>query len=545
MTLESIRTVSGRIVDVVNRRIFNGSIKISNGRITDVLEEDVSGHRFILPGFIDAHIHIESSMLVPYEFARMALRHGTVATVSDPHEIANVLGMRGIDYMAESGKEALLKFHFGAPSCVPATPFETAGAVLGVSAVDKLLKRDDIYFLSEMMNYPGVLNRDTEVMEKISRAIRLGKPVDGHAPGLKGDGAAAYIEAGISTDHECFTLEEAIAKANLGMRILIREGSAARNFDALHPLLESYPLQVMFCCDDLHPDELLHHHIDDHVRRAVALGYDLFDVLWAASVNPVLHYDLAVGLLQPGDPADMILVDNLVDFRVERTILDGMVAARDGRCLIPERSHSAPNNFKAKRKKPEDFSVKALGDYIRVIEAINGQVITGEIKEKARVVRGNLAADPDRDLLKIALVNRYADSPPAVGFVKNFGIRKGALASSVAHDSHNIVAVGTDDGLLCRAVNLVIENSGGLSLVNGDEERVISLPVAGLMSVLDGETIGHSYAEIEAGARTMGSRLRSPYMTLSFMSLLVIPRLKLSDRGLFDGESFKFTSLAY
>lgn len=543
--MRSVFSISGRIVDVVNRRIFSGTICVENDRIADIREENVRNDHYILPGFIDAHVHIESSMLAPREFAHLALKHGTVATVSDPHEIANVLGIPGIDYMVANGRESPLKFYFGVPSCVPATPFETAGAVLDAHAVDNLLARDDMYFLGEVMNYPGVLGGDSEVMKKISHAKRRGKPVDGHAPCLRGEEAASYINAGILTDHECLALDEALDKANLGMHILIREGSAARNFDDLHPLLKSHPRQVMFCCDDLHPDTLLLGHVDGHVRRSVALGYDLFDVLAAACVNPVRHYGLSAGLLQKGDPADMIVVDNLVEFKTQETIIDGKSVARREGSIVPARPGPRPNCFRAVEKKPEDFAIKETAGAIRVIEVQDGHLLTGELKERAKVAGGILVADPDRDLLKIAVINRYAEAPPAMGFIRNFGIRRGAMASSVAHDSHNIVAVGCDDDSLCRAVNMVIEHAGGLSLVNGNEEQVIALPVAGLMSDGDGERLGRAYARLESTAKEMGSTLRAPYMSLSFMALLVIPRLKLSDRGLFDVARFRFVTLAW
>jgi adenine deaminase len=538
--------ITGHIIDIRNRRTYSGKIHIENGIVTRVSEEaiDRSEHQpYLLPGFTDAHIHIESSMLVPYEFARLALPQGTVAAVSDPHEIANVCGLEGIYYMLNNAKEARLKFHFGAPSCVPATSFETAGASLGPDSVELLLKRDDIFYLSEMMNYPGVLHRDPEVMAKIAIAHKYNRPVDGHAPGLMGEDAQRYIAAGISTDHECFTLEEAIGKLKHGMKILIREGSAARNFEALHPLLKSHPSQCMFCCDDKHPDELMEGHINQHVKRALALGYDLYDVLQVACVNAVEHYRLPVGLLREGDPADFILIDHPDSFTILETWINGEKVFDGKKCILPAKTHDIINHFHAWELLPGDLEVKAEGKQLRIIEARDGQLITGELQEDASVKDGYAIADTGRDLLKIAVVNRYEKTAPSVAFIRNFGLKRGAIASSVAHDSHNIIVVGADDRSMARAVNLIMQNRGGLSLVDQSTEMTVPLPVAGLMSTEDGATIGKAYKEIDRKAKDLGSGLRAPYMSLSFMALLVIPQLKISDKGLFDGGGFRFTQL--
>jgi len=549
VTLRKLKTdnfmesISGRWVDIVNRRIVPGRFTIAEGRIQEFKEEDTAEDCYIMPGFVDAHIHIESSMLVPYEFARVALTHGTVATVSDPHEIANVLGLEGVYYMLENARDARLKFHFGAPSCVPATGFETAGASMDAGDTETLLKRPDIFYLSEMMNYPGVLNGDTAVMEKIALAHQYNKPVDGHAPGLRGEEARRYAAAGISTDHECFTLEEALEKIGYGMKILIREGSAARNFAALHPLLKSHPGSCMFCCDDLHPDELLLGHINRHAAQAVALGYDLFDVLHAACIHPVNHYRLKSGLLRAGDPADFIVVKDLVNFEVKRTFIDGECVSEEGRCLIPKKSHHTVNRFVARQLSPGDFELQAGSGTIRVIDAHDGQLVTSESIHPATIKDGLAIADPSRDILKIAVVNRYNQDPPAVAFIRNFGIRQGAIASSVAHDSHNIIVVGADDESIADAVNLVMENTGGLSAVDASTRKALGLPVAGLMSDKDVQVVGKAYAEIDRKAKEMGSTLRAPFMSLSFMALLVIPQLKLSDKGLFDGSGFRFTGV--
>jgi adenine deaminase len=536
--------LDGTIIDAVHRTIFTGRITWTEGRITSITPQSgPDPGRYILPGFIDAHVHIESSMLTPYEFARQALIHGTVATVSDPHEIANVCGLDGVHYMLENARDARLKFNFGAPSCVPATGFETAGAVLGVDDLETLLQRSDIRYLSEMMNYPGVLFHDPVVMEKLALARKYGKPVDGHSPGLTGDAAIAYINAGISTDHECFTYDEALHKIQHGMKILIREGSAARNFEVLHPLISQYPDRVMLCSDDKHPDELLHGHINSMVKRALILGHDLFDVLQCACLNPVTHYQLPVGLLRVNDPADFIVIDNLQDMNILETYVDGEKMASNGTCSLPLKNHPVINNFSTSPKSPDDFLLPGNGTTVRVIEAIDGQIVTGQSIAETRNIGGYLEADPSQDILKITLVNRYDNTKPAVAFIKNFKLQQGAIASTVAHDSHNIIAVGTDNESLATAVNALIDHQGGLCVTTANLTKVLPLPVAGLMSTGSCDEIGHQYAAIEAEVKAMGCDLRAPFMTLSFMALLVIPRLKLSDHGLFDGTAFAFTSV--
>ena len=545
----TLRESIGQIVDLHARRVFAGRVEWRAGRITSIVADPAGiGGPLIMPGFVDAHIHIESSLLPPAEFARLAVIHGTVATVSDPHEIANVLGVAGVDYMIRDGRRTPLKFYFGAPSCVPATTFETAGAALDAEAVAQLLAREEIRNLSEVMNFPGVLARDPSLLAMIAAARANGKPVDGHAPGLRGEQAAHYAAAGITTDHECFTLAEAQDKLAAGMKILIREGSAARNFAALAPLLRSHPDRVMFCCDDLHPDLLVGGHLDRHVRRALATGADRFDVLRCASVNPVEHYGLDVGLLREGDPADFVVVDNWRSFRVQRTYLRGELAAAHGRSRLSRLRASTPNQFRAAPRRPADFAVAApagTAPQLNVIEAINGQLITRRLREPAHVVGGQLVADPARDLLKIVVVNRYARrAPAAVGFIRGFGLKSGAIASSVAHDSHNIVAVGADDTALAAAVNLVIARRGGLGIVGRGRRAVLPLPIAGLMSNLDGRAVARRYTQIDRLAKQLGSKLDAPFMSLSFMALLVIPDLKLSDRGLFSAAQWGWLPLA-
>ena len=554
--------IQGQIVDIQNKRIYTGEITVENGKIISIIEKNHALKNYIIPGFIDAHIHIESSMLVPSEFAKIAVLHGTVATISDPHEIANVLGKAGVYYMIENSKKAPLKFHFGAPSCVPATSFESAGAIIDSEGIKELMGSPDIYYLAEMMNYPGVLFDDAEVLKKIQWAKHFNKPVDGHAPGLRGEPIKKYISAGITTDHECFTFEEAEEKLALGMKVLIREGSAAKNFEALIDLLPENYSNMMFCSDDKHPDDLIVGHINLLCARAVAKGIDVFKVLQAACINPVNHYKMNVGLLKVNDAADFIVVEDLVDFKVQKTFINGELVAENGKSFVKHVAFETPNSFNITSKAISDFAtpvrygsgkVSGSGSKIRVIEALEGQLITNEIHHKPLIVDGQLVSDTENDILKMAVVNRYqnttrgeaelSEAKPAIAFIKNFGLKKGAIASSVAHDCHNIVVVGTSDIEICNAVNLIIENKGGVCAVNGSENKILALPVAGIMSDKNAWETGKLYQEIDAMAKELGSPLKAPFMTLSFMALLVIPDLKLSDKGLFSGNTFSFVDL--
>ncbi|HEU5052238.1 MAG TPA: adenine deaminase [Hanamia sp.] len=537
-------SVKGNIVDITAKEIFFGEVKIENGKIKSIKQtgEKQINFPYLLPGLIDAHVHIESSMLVPSEFAKLAVVHGTVATISDPHEIANVCGIEGVNYMIENGKTVPFKFNFGAPSCVPATIFETAGATLDAEAVNELLSKKEILYLSEMMNFPGVLNNDHEVFAKINSAKKYNKPVDGHAPGLMGVDAKKYIEAGIGTDHECFSREEALDKLRYGMKILIREGSAAKNFEALIDLLNDHEDEIMFCSDDKHPDNLVKGHINELCKRAVAKGIDVFKVLKAACVNPVKHYKMDVGLLKEGDPADLILVEDLKEFKVKATYINGELVAENGVSKIKSEKAGVINNFHCSPKQVDDFKI-AVNDFRNeVIEALDGQLITGKLSILPKERNGFYESDTEKDILKMAVINRYHDAPVAIAFIKNFGLKKGAIASSVAHDSHNIIAVAVDDESLCKAVNMIIEKKGGVSVANSKNRsfnQILPLPVAGLMSNEDGYKVAEMYTNIDAASKELGSKLSAPFMTLSFMALLVIPHLKLSDKGLFDGDSFR------
>ncbi|KAF5074160.1 Adenine deaminase [anaerobic digester metagenome] len=540
--------ISGQVADVVSGTIFPGEVIVENGRIAAIERVSVAEDRYILPGLIDAHVHIESSMLLPSEFARLAVVHGTTATVSDPHEIANVLGMDGVKFMIRNGRKVPFRFFFGAPSCVPATGFETSGARLGPAEVEEMLSWPEIRYLAEMMNFPGVLHQDGEVMAKLAAAAKYEKPVDGHAPGVLGEDARRYAAAGISTDHECFTREEALDKIRAGMKVLIREGSAARNFDELIGLIGDYPEMIMFCSDDKHPDDLINGHINLLIKRALKSGYGLMDVLRACTLNPVRHYGLDAGLLQPGDRADFIIIDHPGYFNVQAAYVDGIKVAENGKSLIDRVKEESPNAFNAMKLSPGMLAIEAVSGRIKVQQALAGQLITEKKVVAASIADGMVVSDPERDILKMIVMNRYSPSLPAMDFVSGFGLKKGAIASTVAHDSHNIIAVGADDASIARAVNMLVEARGGIACVNGpdilaDEGAILPLPVAGIMSADDGYTVAENYKLINRKVRGLGSSLEAPFMTLSFMALLVIPALKLSDKGLFDGNTFSITSL--
>ena len=535
--------LKGNIVDIKNRKIFKGEITIIDGLISAIEEKPCIENHFILPGFVDAHIHIESSMLVPSEFAKIAVNHGTVATVSDPHEIANVLGIKGVEFMIENGKKTPFKFNFGAPSCVPATPFESAGAIIDSDGIKQLMANPDIKYLGEMMNYPGVIFDDAEVLKKIEWAKYYNKSIDGHAPGLTGDNLNKYISAGITTDHECFTYDEALEKLQKGMKVIIREGSAAKNFEALIDLLPEHFENMMFCSDDKHPDDLLLGHINQFCERAIAKDIDIFKVLQVACVNPVKHYGLDVGLLKVGDAADCIVVENLYDFKTLQTYINGALVFDKGESKIVSIDFEILNNFNTDKKLVSDFRYESNQSKIRIIECLDGELVTNEIIKDATTNNGNLISNTETDILKMTVVNRYENSKSSIAFIKNIGLKEGAIATSIGHDSHNIIAVGVSDEAICKAVNLLIDNKGGICAVSDDSEKVVPLPIAGIMSDQNAETIGKAYSELDEMAKGLGSKLHAPYMSLSFMALLVIPSLKLGDKGLFDGDTFKFTSL--
>lgn len=541
--MENSFKISGKLVDVVCRRTYNAQISVVNGKIAEITESEKEYENYILPGFVDSHVHIESSMLIPTGFARAAVKNGTVATVSDPHEIANVMGVEGVKYMIENGKKTQFKFYFGAPSCVPATPFETSGALIDSNAIRDLMNDPDIYYLAEMMNFPGVIYNDDEVIRKIQYAHDVNKPVDGHAPGLSGEGLEKYAAQKISTDHECTNVNEAIAKIERGIKIQIREGSAAKDFENLFPLLLSHPKDVMFCTDDCHPDDLVKGHINKTVSRAVKKGADIYDVLAAATINPKEHYNLNTGLLQVGNPADIAIVNNLEDFDVIKTYIDGNLVFNEGDVLLDIFHEEPINNFNCNKLSVADIGVPAKGGKMQVIVAKDGDLLTGKEIVKPKLENNLAVSDLERDILKIVVLNRYIDSKPQVGFIKNFNLKQGAIAGSIAHDSHNIIAIGTNDQDIVNAINKVIDNTGGIVAISGKQYKDLKLDVAGLMSTGEAEDVAKQYHEVHNMAKEFGSKLTAPFMTMAFMALLVIPELKIGDKGLFDVSKFDFTSL--
>ncbi len=534
--------ITGKIIDVHKRRIYPGTITIAGGKIESVIETDQAPEIYIMPGLADAHVHIESSMLVPSHFAVAAVRHGTIAVVADPHEIANVLGREGVEFMLDNAANVPMKMIFGAPSCVPATSSESAGARIGSADIRDMLAKGRVKFLAEMMNFPGVIYDDGEVHAKLEAARSAGVPVDGHAPGLTGEELKKYIAAGITTDHECTSIEEALEKISGGMKILIREGSAAKNLETLAPLLNYYPDDVMLCTDDLHPETLAKGHMNKLVARLISMGYDLFNVIRAASSNTYRHYRIYAGQLRPGEPADFIITDDPARMNIIQTWIDGQCVYDEGRTLFAPGELQKVNKFKCTRLLQDEIRIINEGEKINVIVARNGELLTD-----SEIVRTGdepfVMPDTDNDILKIVVKERYNDKPPAVAFIKGFGLKKGAIASSVAHDSHNIIAVGTNDRDLVAAINLIVDAGGGMSVVSEDGEAILKLPVAGIMSNMPVTAMAARYETLSETAKSLGCRLDAPFMTLSFMALLVIPKLKISDRGLFDGIAFRHIPL--
>jgi adenine deaminase len=534
--------VEGYIVDLHERSVFGGVVVIEKGIIKSIVKTGGVHDRYIVPGFVDAHVHIESSMVTPSRFAQTAVRHGTVAVVSDPHEIANVLGLKGVHFMISDAKSVPVKFLFGAPSCVPATSFETSGAVINADDIEKLLNEKSIGYLGEMMNFPGVLSNDHEVMKKIKAAQNAGKKIDGHAPGLTGENLKKYVNAGISTDHECSTLAEAREKISLGMKILIREGSAARNLEALKPLIDESPDMVMLCSDDLHPEMLEKGHINLLVARLINQGYDMFNVLRAATVNPVNHYGLNTGLLQEGDSADFIVVDDMKTMHVSQTWISGNCVYFNCNVEFSAADSKPENRFNASKVKGKEIKVKSTGKPIKVIRAFNGELFTA-MQEYMPPSGEYIETNTGSDILKIVVKDRYKDSDPAVGYITGFGLNKGAFATSVAHDSHNIIAIGVNDNDIVEAINTIVSYKGGMSVVNGNSKMILPLPVAGIMSDKPVKEVADIYTKLSDAVKQLGCTMDAPFMSLSFMALLVIPELKMSDKGLFDGKKFCLTTL--
>ena len=543
MGKETIKTIKGNLVDIINRETYGASITLKDGKIFHIQKTGSVENQYILPGFIDAHVHIESSMCTPANFGAAACKHGTIGIVADPHEIANVLGVEGIDFMVNNAEGLPFYYWIGVPSCVPATPFESSGAIIDAVTTKTLLQRDDLHFLAEMMNYPGVLGNDTEVINKIKAAQETGKPIDGHFPNGKGEALSDYIQKGISTDHECSTLEEGEERCRQGMFVQIREGSAAKNFTALHPLIKEFPEKVMLCSDDIHPNTLLERHINGLVKRALDLGYDLYDVLRASSYNQAKHYGMPIGFLQEGDSADFIIIDDLKALNIKETFVKGKCIYNGKDIHFPAKEVVPINKFHAQPITMKELEVKAISDMMRVIVCTDGNLDTSEEIVSPAVKEGMAISDTSTDIIKIVVVNRYQKAPLSIGFIKGTGLKRGAVAQSITHDSHNIIAIGCTDEELAKAINEVILQQGGITVVNGTETTTLSLPIAGLLSPLPLDEIDATYRILESKMQDLGSTLSSLQMTLAFMSLLVIPSLKLGDKGLFNGDKFSFTTL--
>ena len=536
--------IEGNIIDIYRREIYPSTISIDHGKIIAIQKNAKKYSHYISPGFIDAHVHIESSMLIPEEFSKLAISRGTIAIVNDPHEIANVMGIEGIDYMIENSKQSCIKSFFTIPSCVPATPYDSSGSTILASTVEELAISRRFIGLSEMMNVPGVVQGDPEVSAKLGIARRYHLTIDGHAPGLSGELLKKYVDAGISTDHECTSLSEAIEKIGLGMKILIREGSAAKNYEALKSLIADYPEKVMFCTDDSHPDDLLSYgEIDKLVRKAISDGFDLFDVLKIASYNPIVHYGIEAGCLRVGDPADFIMIRNLDSFEVLSVYVDGIEKYH----YLNRQEKRSPkpvniiNHFNRSMISLADLC-KPVKKKIVSIQVIPGELVTRRMDFELELPTDNFESDIEKDILKIVYLNRYRNSPPQITFITGFELKEGAFATTISHDSHNIIAVGCSDEDILAAINAVILEKGGLAVSNHRGIHKLPLPVAGIMSDLDGKTVASAWETLTEELRTMGCKLDSPFMTLSFMSLIVIPELKIGEQGLFDYGRFEFIS---
>ncbi|NPV64923.1 MAG: adenine deaminase [Methanobacteriaceae archaeon] len=532
--------LKGNILNVFTGDIYPAEIIIEDGMIKIVrkIEGDFDG--ILLPGFIDSHTHIESSLMTPSSFAEATIPHGTTAVISDPHEIANVMGLEGIDFMIEDSKRVPLKFFFTAPSCVPPTEFETAGANIGVNEIRALLERDEIVALGEMMDFPGVISEDPQVIDKIKAAKKARKPIDGHAPLLSGDDLCKYVEKGISTDHESVYAEEAQEKIELGMKIMIREGSSAKNLQELAKVGGDFLVS-----DDVEPGDLIEGHMDMILRKAVEYGIDEVEAVRMVTINPADHYSLDSGAIAPGRPADIVLVDNLKNFTVKKVFINGELVAKDGEKLFKVKGNGKTppqGKIRIKDLKSSRLEIRASGSKarVRVIKVFEEQIITSESTHELPIKDGIVQPLPEDDILKVSVIDRYGHGNIGNGFVEGFGIREGALASTVAHDSHNLIVVGTSTDYMMRAVEILRRSGGGLVAVAPNESVHLRLPVAGLMSHESVNILACKARQLNDFVADMGSSLSNPFMTMSFLSLLVIPQLRLSDRGLFNVEERRF-----
>lgn len=530
----TVKHVDGQLVDVLRGEIYPACVNFDENNIVRIERKLAAPPQYILPGLIDAHVHIESSLLTPYRFAEKAVAHGTTAVVANPHEIANVMGMAGIRYMVDDGKSTPLRFFYSAPSSVPSTAMETSGAVIGWKEVREMLSTGDFVSLGEVMDVPGVLREDPALMSKIEVAVQFGKPIDGHAPGLGGYDLDRYVMAGISTDHECTTVREAEEKDRKGMTVMVREGSAARNLNALMPFASKH--KHFLVTDDLSAVDMADGHVDSLLRKAVAAGMDPIHAIRAASMWPAQHYGLPGGSVYLNGPADLVVVDDLIHFTVLETWIGGRLVAKDGRPLFAGAPTTVPPGIASGEVLAKDLRVTSRRPVatVRVIKVLPDEVSSLAGTADLDVDDSAVLTDPSRDILLMAVVNRYRPASPAVAFVSGFRLSRGAMASSVAHDSHNLIGVGTDPALLALALNAVAAQGGGYYVTDAVNSVRLELPVAGLMSPLPWDEVARKEGEINAFLQGMGCPLPAPFMTLSFQSLLTVPDLKLGDRGLFD-----------
>lgn len=562
--------VEGNLVNVITKEIYKATIGIKNGKIVYVGDGENNGlknevnskkilhtNKFLLPSFIDSHIHIESSTLIPSEFAKLAVKHGTCAVITDPHEIANVLGVEGIKFMIENSKDTPIEIYFNIPSCVPAAEgFETSEKI-NIEDTKQLKKNKRILGLAEVMNFPGVINCNPEIIKKIKLFNSKNFVIDGHSPNLKGNLLNAYVLF-IRSDHESMNYGEAIEKLRKGMYLMIREGSAAKNLDVLKDIIKNKIStdNCMLCCDDIHADELNERHIDLLIKKAIEMGMDAVDAIRMATINPANYFNLKnLGAIAIGRNANITIVNDLKDFKVDTVIFKGKVVVSNGKFILRTKqrkiSEKFTNTIKIRKFCIDNLKIKARKkkgkEKVRVIKAINGKIFTEERIEEISIKDGFLTEDTRRDILKIVVVDRHKGENFCVGFVKNFGIKSGAIASSISHDAHNVIAVGSDDVSFIKAISEIDKIQGGIVVVcknKDNEDKIYSLPlrIAGLMSDNTEEVLKNTDV-LKKKAKEIGCKLNEPFMTLSFLTLSVIPELKITDKGLVDVRDFKFVDL--
>ncbi len=532
--------IKGNILNIYTDEIYPGEIEIEKGVIQSIREVSSFFNEIIVPGFIDSHIHIESSKLTPSRFAEIALKHGTTSVVADPHEIANVMGLEGIEYMLNDARNSPLKFNFAAPSCVPTTEYETAGATIDSNVIDDLLRKDEFVSLGEVMDYNGVIEGKEDLIAKIESAKKHKKPIDGHAPLVTGEDLQKYVKYGIDTDHECTSKREAAEKRRMGVKIMIREGSESH---MLEELLHSDADFIV--SDDICAEDLIDGHIDKLLRKAVSLGMDAFEALKLVTINPAKHYNLNVGSITPGKQADLVFIDNLEDFNVKRVIVDGNTIYKKQKLLYRANPMPVKTTLKITPKTAEDFDVKAQDENhksatVNVINVEDNTIISSHDTAKLSIDRNTVIPSVFEDILKISVIERYGGNTIANGFVHGFNIKNGAIASSVSHDSHNIIAVGTNSQYIAEATNKIIENKGGLVAMSNKEMIDLPLPIAGLMSDKSANVVSKVSSSLNELVSSMGCTLSSPYTTLSFLALPVVPSIKITNKGLFDVDANKF-----